>query len=461
MTERKTTRLPHTLVLLFALMVAALVLTWALPAGAFETEEDEGGREIVVAGTYERAEDPPLLTPLALLTAVPRALADAHKIVFFVLIVGGVLAVIRKTGAIDAFLGFTLRRFGDRVGLLLFAAMLVFGVASSTFGMAEEYIPLAAILISLCVGLRLDTMAAIGAMVAGYCIGYGAATLNPFTVMVAQDVAGVAPGSGLWLRAAIFLPLLFLGFFYVYRYALRVRADPSSSLVADIPEAQPPPSSGYPPLTRARSAIVAAMAGTVALLVVGIAVWDWYLEELSALFLGLGLVAAIAGRLGADRTAREFGAGASELTMTALLIGFARAIALILEDGEVLHTIVYGLSAPLSAVGSELAAVGMLAIQSALNLVISSGSGQALVTMPLMAPIGDLAGVGPQVSVLAFQFGDGFMNMVAPTNAVLMSILGIAGIPYERWLRFILPLVGLLLAAAALILVAAVWLEYA
>ncbi len=146
--------------------------------------------------------------------------------------------------------------------------------------------------------------------------------------------------------------------------------------------------------------------------------------------------------------------------MTALLIGFARSIALLLEDGQVLHTIVHGLSVPLSMVGPEIAAVGMLFIQSALNFFIPSGSGQAYVTMPLMAPIADLVGLTRQTAVLAYQFGDGFMNMVVPTNPVLMGILGIAGIPYDRWLRFIWPLMVKLLVAASFILVVAVWINY-
>ncbi len=453
-------RFPHTLVLLFALMVAALVLTWILPAGAFETEERDDGREVVVAETFHRVDDAQTLSPLDLLTVVPRALGDAHEIIFFVLIVGGVLSVIRQTGALDAFLGWALRRFRQRVGLLLFLAMLVFGLASSTFGMAEEYIPLAALLVSLCVALRLDAVTAVGAMVGGYCIGYGAAALNPFTVIVAQDVAGLSPGSGIWLRVAIFLPLLAIGFHHVYRYARRVLADPTASLVYDVADARPPEAPDYPPVSRAHIAVLAAMAGSIALLVVGIVLWGWYLIELSALFFGLGIAAALIARIGPSRAAQTFGKGAAELSMTALLIGFARAIALLLEDGQVLHTVVHGLSIPLSFVGAELAAVGMLVIQSAINVFVSSGSGQAFVTMPLMAPLGDLVGVTAQVAVLAFQFGDGFMNMIVPTNAVLMGILGIAGIPYGRWLRFIAPLVIKLLAAGALILVAAVWLGY-
>jgi uncharacterized ion transporter superfamily protein YfcC len=174
------------------------------------------------------------------------------------------------------------------------------------------------------------------------------------------------------------------------------------------------------------------------------------------MFLGLALFAGLVGGLGADGTAKRFAEGAAELAGTALLIGFARSIALILEDGLVLHTIVNALAAPLQLVGAEIAAIGMLLIQTLINFFIPSGSGQAYVTMPLMAPIGDLVGVTRQTAVLAFQFGDGFANMIVPTNPVLMGILGIAGIPYDRWLRFVLPLMAKLLVAGSVALVTAV-----
>jgi uncharacterized ion transporter superfamily protein YfcC len=191
-------------------------------------------------------------------------------------------------------------------------------------------------------------------------------------------------------------------------------------------------------------------------MVFGIALLHWYILELGAIFLALAILAGLSGGLGADGTAKRFAEGAAELAGTALLIGFARSIALILEDGQVLHTIVYGLSAPLQFLGAELAAIGMLLIQTLINLFIPSGSGQAYVTMPLMAPIGDLVGISRQTAVLAYQFGDGFANMIVPTNPVLMGILGIAGIPYDRWLRFIWPLMLKLLLAGAAVLVIAV-----
>ena len=455
-------RVPNTLLLLGAMIVVALVLTWILPAGSFETVQDEAGRPVVVAGTFETLEDPPVLSPLAVLTVIPRAMADAQGVIFFVLIIGGVLAVVRATGTLDAAVGWMLTRFSDRPTVLIFAVPFVLGVASSSFGMAVEYIALIPILVTLCRGLGMDAVVAMGMAAVGYGAGYGAAVTNPFTVMVAQDVAGLAPGSGMGLRVAIFLPMLLIGVHHLLRYARRVQADPAASLVYDIKAAQAPSQApdAHPEIERRHVLVLLAMLATLVILVTGIVAFGWYLVELSALFLGLALAAWILGGLAADTAATEFGRGAAEMTFTALLVGFARAIALMLEDGMVLHTIVHGMSVPLSMVGPELAAVGMLLMQSMLNLFVPSGSGQAFVTMPLLAPIGDLVGVSRQIAVLAFLFGDGFMNIIVPTNAVLMGMLGVTGVPYDRWFRFVWPLVVKLLLAGAVVLVAAVWLGY-
>lgn len=456
----KTFRVPHTLVLLFSMMVLAYIATWLLPAGTFETTVNDHGREVVVPGTYQVLDDQPQLAPWHVFTAIPRALADAQGIIFFLFLIGGSLAVLRSTGAIDAFLGKVLQRFASRPALLIAMGMLAFMSGSATIGMAEEYIPLVAILITLCVAMRMDTVAAVGIMVVGYGLGYGVAVINPFTVLVAQGVADVPPTSGWQYRLILFLPFFAIGFHHVWRYAKRIRANPEASLVHGVAEAQPPQPNEYPPLDARRWSILLVTLVVLVLIVWGIARYGWYFTELGAIFVGLSLATAIIAGQKFDDTARIFAIGASELTMTALLIGFARGIALILEDGQVLHTIVNALAQPLTLVGAELSAVGMLFIQSILNFFVPSGSGQAYVTMPLMAPISDLVGVSRQVAVLAYQMGDGFMNMIVPTNAVLMGILGMCGIPYDRWFRFIWPLILKLVAAGSLSLVIAVWIGY-
>lgn len=452
--------MPHTLALMFMLMITALVMTWVLPSGTFQTEINDAGREVVVAGTYAVIEDQPRLSPLILFTSVPRALAEAQGIIFFVLLIGGALAVIRDTGAIDALLGRAIVRFGSAPGLLILTSVFMFSFGSATIGMAIEYIPLAGVLIALCVAMRLDVMAAIGIIVVGYGIGYGAALTNPFTLVIAQNVAELQPISGWGYRLAWYVPFVLIGVHHVWRYAKRVQEDPTQSLVADIPEAQPPAQSEPPPMSGTRLAVLLLTLAALLVLVWGITQRGWYLTELSALFVGLTVLVGVVARLGIDRVATVFSRGASELAGTALLIGFARAISLILEEGMVLHTMVNFMAAPLEDFPAWLSAVGMLGIQSIMNIFVASGSGQAYLTMPLMAPIGDLVGVERQVSVLAFLYGDGFMNMIVPTNAVLMGIIGLAGIPYSRWFRFILPLIFKLLLAASVSLIIAVQIGY-
>jgi uncharacterized ion transporter superfamily protein YfcC len=454
---RRRFQVPHTLVLLFAMIVAAVILTYVLPAGRFDRVENEHGRLQVVPGSYTVTAEVEAPSPLAVFTAVPRGLEAAAEIIFFVFIIGGAFAVLRGTGAIDAMLAAALRRLGHRPLLLVLGGMVVFVAGSSTIGMAEEYLPFVPVLVVLALALGYDAIVGVAIITIGYAIGYGVATINPFTVLIAQDVAGVTPASGLGFRlvlAAVFVPI---GVHHVWRYATRVKRDPSSSLVADIaPPAMEQPQ-GSQPLTGTHRLVLGSVVAALVLLVWGLTARGWYLVEMSAVFLALAVVIAVLGRMTPDRTAKLFGEGAAELTLTALLIGFARAIQVVLDDGGVIDTIVHGLSIPLQTLGPSLAAVGMFAVQSLTNLFIPSGSGQAYVTMPIMAPLADVVGVSRQVAVLAYQFGDGFTNILVPTNPVIIGILAIAGVPYERWLRFVLPFMLKVWLAGSIALVVAVW----
>jgi uncharacterized ion transporter superfamily protein YfcC len=449
-------RVPHTLALLFFLMVAALVATWVIPQGSYATELVEG-RQVVVSGTFEVAPERTFLSPWELFRAVPRAFADAQNIIFFLFIIGGVLAIIRATGTIDALLGRLLEVMGGRPGVLIFTVILVFALTSSAMGASAEYIPFVLILVALCRAMGMDPMVAVGMIVAGYGIGYGSAAFNQYTVVVAQGIADVPIYSGWEVRMAMLIPFVAVGAHHVWKYGRRVQGDPGASLLTDVPapDAGEPPRD-YPRVTPTHVVVAAAFLGALILAIWGIRNWGWYLTEMGAIFLVLGVVVAAVGRIGPSRSADRFVRGAMDLTETALLVGVARGIALIMEDGQILHTVVHALSMPLEMVGPELSAVGMMAIQSILNFFVPSGSGQAFVTMPLMAPLADIVGVSRQVAVLAYQFGDGFSNMIIPTNAVLMGILGMAAVPYDRWFRFCLPLVLKLLALAAVFMVAAV-----
>jgi uncharacterized ion transporter superfamily protein YfcC len=449
-------RVPHTLVLLLLMNVAALVLALVLPQGAFQRVENEAGREQVVAGTYAPLEDAERPNPLALFTAIPRGFEAAQDIIFFVFLIGGAFAVLRATGAIDAMIGYLLGALGTRPFWFIAGAMLVFSIGSSTIGMAEEYIPFVPILLALAIGLGFDAVTAIGVLCVGYGVGYGAAIFNPFTVLIAQDIAGVQPASGIGFRLILWLALLAVGVHHVYRYAQRVKHDPASSLVADI-EADPSWKVDNPrPLIGRDYLVLGLTVAAIVLIVYGLTSLHWYIVEMGGVFLALTVVLTLVTRMAPDQAARQFCVGAAELTTTALLIGFARSILILLEDGQVIDTLVHYVSLPLDAAGSMAAAVGMLFVQSLCNLFIPSGSGQAYVTMPVMAPISDLVGVNRQVAVLAYQIGDGLTNILVPTNAVLVGILAMARIPYERWVRFVVPFLAKALAVCAIALVIAV-----
>lgn len=446
---------PHTLVLLFSIMILAQLATYLLPQGAYETTIDEAGHEEVVAGTYHTFEEKTQLAPWHIFMVVPRAFADTQGIIFFVFIIGGALAVIKSTGTIDAILGKTLEKFGSKPWLLILVGMAAFSIGSGTLGMAEEYLPFVAVLIALCLGMGLDKVTAVGIMVVGYGIGYGAAAFNPFTVVIAQNIAGLQPASGFGFRLIILVPFFILGYWHVMRYA-KTKGKLTSAQKVELYAVE----KSYPPLKSFHIIVLILTTLAIALIVYGISKWGWYLTELGAVFLGLALISAAIGKISPNTAAVEFSKGATELTTTALLIGFARSIALILEDGQVMHTVVHALATPLQSTVPEVSAIGMFWIQSVINFFIPSGSGQAFVTMPLMTPIADLTQVSRQTAVLAYQFGDGFTNMIVPTNAVLMGIMGIAGIPYSKWFRFILPLMIRIWILGSLIMALAVWINY-
>ncbi len=453
-------RVPHTLVLLFAMSVAGYALSFVLPQGTYRRVKTETGEEKVLPGSYERLREPKRLSPTVLFTSIPRGFHEAQEIIFFVFLIGGCFAVFRTTDAPDAAIGTVLRRLGHRPRLLIAGGMLIFAAGSSTIGMAEEYLPFVPLLIVLCRGLGLDSVTAVGVLCVGYGVGYGAAAMNPFTVVIAQNVAGVPPTSGALYRLALFVPFFAVGLHHVLRYAKKVKDDPQKSLVADLDVEETQTRGDNAALTLTHCVVLLVTVGALVALVVGIKKWHWYVQEMGALFVALSLVLAAVARIGPSRLATTFCSGASELTTTALLIGFARTIKVILDDGMIVDTIIHGIASPLENLGPHGAAVGMFVVQSVCNFFIPSGSGQAYVTMPIMAPLADIVGVSRQVAVLAYQFGDGFTNILVPTNAVLIGILTMAKVPFDRWLRFVAPLMVKLFLVGAAALVVAVWMEY-
>lgn len=473
-------RVPHVFPLLLGVIAACALLTYVLPAGTYDRAEvrlESGStRQVVVPGTYRQLPKEVSATGIllaqpggdaarptsivGLLTAVPRGMEASADIIFLIFIVGGVFGILQRTGTIAAVIHGLLARFSRTSAVLPVVLMTVVAIGGSTLGMGEELIPLVPIFLLVSKEMGSDRIFGVALVYLSAAVGFAAATTNPFNVQIAQGIAGVPLGSGLGFRLTFFVAALALTCGYVLRYGARVRRDPSRSFLDDDGLAEPDtPMLEEQRLGRAHLAIIFVAAIVFAATLYAIQTQGWWLAELSGGFLLIGLVAAAIARLPVADATAAFVRGLEEMVVAALVVGFARGIQVVLEDARVLDTIVYAAAQVLQGVPAIVAAQGMLLFQTVLNFFIPSGSGQAAVTMPLMAPLADVIGLTRQTAVFAFTCGDGFSNTIIPTSGILMAMLGLARVPYDRWLRFMLPLFLQLLLLSAVFLSIAVWIE--
>jgi len=448
------------LVLIFSFIIFAQLLSYVIPQGHFERQPypDNPSKSIVVAGTYEQqsADKTTTLPVWHFLIAITKGFGEAQDIIFLIFFVGGVIEILRRTGAIDAALHKSVEKLGHSPWILIAGCFALFSLGSFTIGMGEEYMPLIPIIITMCLAMRMDAMTAMGMVWIPYGIGWGCAGINPFGVLIAQNIAGVPMTSGWGFRLVTMLLFLILGFHHLYRYAMKVQRDPSASLVADVDY-----SSGFEipediKMTRERLAILVVFLLGIGIFVYGISKHHWYIAELNAVFFAIGLIAAIIVRMSPGETSRAFLEGTSQMAAPALIIGFARTIEVILTDGQIIDTIVMSVAGLLDGMPPDVSAIGMLIVQSICNFFIPSGSGQAFVTMPIMSPLATLTEVPQQTAVLAFQFGDGFTNMIVPTSAITMGALALGKIPYIAWFRFIGPLMLKIFVLASAVMIVSI-----
>jgi uncharacterized ion transporter superfamily protein YfcC len=481
--RRPRLRVPHVFVLLSLVILVCAAATWVVPSGQYErqTREVSGvSRSLVVPGTYEPVakhhslrgavlgEDvPDRATPVGLmgvLSAIPRGMEAAADIIFFIFVIGGVFGILERTGVITATVGGLLSRLRHRGAVLTVVLMTVLAVGGSTLGMGEEFIPLVPIFVLVARRLGYDALYGVAMVEVAGQVGFAASTTNPFTVTVAQGIAELPLHSGMPLRIVFLAVALVIACTHLLRYGRRIQHDRSRSLVAEVDEAWADHSAdedaATPPFRPVHAVIIAACAVIFGFIVYAVQSYHWWMAEMGGGFLLMGIVAALVARLGLEESVDAFVKGLRDMVVAALVVGVARGIAVVLQDGLIMDTVVHAAAELLQSVPRDVAVVGMLGFESILNLFIPSGSGQAAVSMPLMAPLSDLIGVSRQVAVFAFTCGDGFSNMVIPTSGILMAMLGLARVPYGRWLRFMLPLFGQLILLSMVFLVLAVRLGY-
>ena len=442
-----TLRFPHPLVLLTLFIFLAAGLSYVLPAGRFERRPDPlTQREVVVPGSYHRVAAAPV-PPAAVLLSIPKGLQDAAGVIFFVFLTGGAFTVIDRTGAlgrgVDALLG---RLRTERAqGLVIPLVSGLFATMGALENMQEEIIPLVPVLLVLMRRLGYPALTAAAVSVGAAAVGAAFSPLNPFQVGFAQKLAQLPLLSGGGFRLAFLLVAVALWTFGTWRFAQRHRVAPAPLAPAESPATSPSAAPGTGTQAARQLLVLVLLLATFAVFTYGILRLEWGFEQMGALFLLLGLAAGLLGGLGFNGTAEAFVAGFRDLAYSAMLIGFARAIFVVLEQGQVVDTVVQGLATPLQGLPVGLAAVGMVGLHTVLHLPVPSVSGQAVLTMPLLVPLSDLIGLSRQVTVLAFQYGAGLCELITPTNGALVAVVAACGARFDQWLRLALPLyLGLL-----------------
>ncbi len=446
----KSFRFPHPLVLLTLFIILAAALSYVLPAGQFNRRANTAtSREVVVPGSYHPVPRTPV-EPLQVAVAIPKGLAAAGGVVFMIFLAGGAFTVVDQTGALRFGVDWLLRHAQGREVAVIPVVALLFATMGALENMGEEIIALVPVLLVLMRRLGYPVLTAVAASLGAAVVGAAFSPLNPFQVGIAQQLAQLPLLSAAGYRLVFLAIALAIWIVGTMRHATRYRIAPDAG-------AQ----------DAAAAATGAGRHGLVLLLMLvafsifayGVVSLGWDFDQMSALFFLLGVGAGLLGGLGLTGTAEGFVAGFRDIAFSAILVGFARAIFVVLEQGHIVDTIVQGLATPLAHLPVALAALGMMGVQAALHLPVPSVSGQAVLTMPLLVPLSDLIGLPRQVTVLAYQYGAGMTDLLTPTNGALMAMLAATGVRYDQWLRFAGPLYGLLLALGAVSVLLGIWLH--
>ena len=457
-------KVPGTYTIIFAMILLSALLTWFVPGGEYVKGEE---------GTlsYRDVESVPQL--FGVFTALYHGFVKQSGIIIFILIVGGSFWLLNSTGAISVGIGRFIRSVGRYHKVVLVAITLLFSLAGAIFGMSEETIPFVGIVVPLVVSMGYDAFLGMLIVYVAANVGFSSAFLNPFTVGIAQEMAELPLFSGMEYRLFCWAILTLLLILFVLFYAKSVYKAPQAAAEQQTFAAPQPTSAPHPTaapqapaelqpcpqqMSAAQKIILLILFATIVLLVVGVTLWGWYMAEISGLFLAMGIVSGIVAGYDSGRISSEMIAGAKDILSSALVVGLASGIIVILQEGRIIDSILNSLQAALNNAGGEWSLSAMYGIQALINTIIPSATAKAAITIPIMAPFSDMVGVSRQAMVLAFQFGDGFTNMITPTSGVLIASLSMARITYSEWVRKIwrpvlaLMVIGLLLLLGTLLI---------
>lgn len=403
-----------------------------------------GGREVIDPDTFRYVESTPV-SLMQFLTALPRGMQQSAQIIFLIFIIGGSFAILQETKAIDAGVGRLTKALKDRAILLIPLMMTLFSLGAAAFGMSEELMVFIPIFISVMLAAGYDSITGTAIVVASGGIGFAGAFANPFTVQVAQGIAEVPALSGMWYRLLILAAMLAAGILYILHYAKKIHKEPGLSPVYEIDKDRDGviDFDNLPSFGRKEKAVLLVFFASLVLLLIGSLRLGWWLDEICGLFIGMAIVVGLVSRMGFNKFGTVFGKGMADIAVGALVVGFANGILVVMNDSNILNTVLHSASVLLSGFPAAVSAVGMYLFQCLLNFLVPSGSGQAAMSMPILAPLADMVDVTRQTACIAFQLGDGISNVFTPTAGSLMAGLALAKIPWSKWARWILPLIGL------------------
>ncbi|PWJ44156.1 putative ion transporter superfamily protein YfcC [Sediminitomix flava] len=451
-------RLPDTLIIVSGVLILVGILTWIVPAGEF-AKEVVNNKEQIVPGSFKYTDaNPQGITDLLL--APVKGMSSVAQIIAFVLLVGGAFQLFTLSGALQTALErmvvvchkYPQLKYGT-IALLI----VLFSLAGASFGMSEEVLVFVLITLPLADSLGYNKIVGLAIPFVGAGVGFAGAFSNPFTIGIAQSIAGLTPFSGMEYRLLVWAVLTTITTIYILLYIRKLDKQKTETLEGNATSLEVKSSA----LSLSQIFILFSFLVLLVLLVYGVKEYGWYIEEIAALFLAFGVVCAIVSRTEMNTAAEAFKKGAQEMLPAALIIGLSKGILILATDGKIIDTILYSMSTGLDGIGKIASIELMFLSQSFLNFFLPSGSGQAALTMPIMAPLSDLLGVSRQTAVLAFQFGDGLSNMIIPTSGVTMGVLGISKISYGEWLKWFYPLfIILTLTAMALLIPPSIFLQF-
>ena len=451
-------RFPTAYSILFLLIIAVAALTWIIPAGQYDRAmNEEVGREIAVPGTYQTVEANPqgfvdvMLAPVAGFYDPDSYAANAIDVALFVLLLGGFLGVVNATNAIDTGIQAAMVRLKGREIWMIPILMSLFALGGTTYGMAEETLAFYALLIPVVIAAGYDSVTGVAIILIGAGIGTLGSTINPFATVIASNAAGIPFTEGIALRLVILLGGLAICIAYVMRYASRVKADPARSVVAAQRESdrrfflkETDAEFSEPKLTGTQKLVLLLFFATFAVMIWGVSSQGWWMARMGALFFGMAIVVGVVARLGEKKLTSAFVDGARDLLGVALVIGLARGIVVIMEQGLIADTILNSAAETLGGL-SEIAFINlMLWIEIGMSFLVPSSSGLAVLSMPILAPLGDFASVSRDLVVTAYQSASGLVNLITPTSAVVIGGLAIGRVSFDRWVVFVWPLLLML-----------------